>query len=110
MDEFEFRHKAEDSIEALKEALLVASDDADFEVEEAGEALHIHIDEPPGHFVVSPNATARQLCITGKTSSFKLGWSGTARDFVLEKTGERLKPLIMRLMNQHYGEKAVTLK
>jgi len=38
------------------------------------------------------------------TTSFKLDWSDAEQDFVLVKTGERLKPLVGRLVSQQLGE------
>jgi hypothetical protein len=40
---------------------------------------------------------------------FKLDWLEAAQDFVLEKSGERLKPLVARLINQHVGSETVSL-
>ncbi len=110
MDEFEFRRRVDDAMEALKRALLRAEDDADFEVEDQGGALHITFDEPPAHFVVSPNSAVQQIWISARSTSFKLEWSDEKKDFVLAKTNERLKPLVTRLMNEQFGEKAVELK
>jgi hypothetical protein len=38
-----------------------------------------------------------------------LDWSDANQDFVLQKTGEDLKPLVSRLINQQLGEETVTL-
>jgi iron donor protein CyaY len=110
MDEFEFRRRADQAMEALKRALMIAEEDADFEVEDQGGALHITFDEPPAHFVVSPNSAVHQIWISAHATSFKLEWSGEKKDFVFPKTGERLKLLVTRLMNEQFGEKAVELK
>jgi len=110
MDEFEFRHRSESAMESLKKALRRAEDDADFEVEDEDGALHISFDISPGSFVVSPNSSVHQIWISALATSFKLDWSDQAGDWVLSKTGERLKPLLTRLMNQKFGEKAVELK
>ena len=110
MDEFEFRRKAESAIEALKKSLFAAEDNADFEVEDQGGALHISFEEPSARFVISPNSPVRQIWISALATSFKLDWSEAANDFVLEKTGEHLKPLVARLINQQFGEEAVDLK
>jgi iron donor protein CyaY len=110
MDEFEFRHRVDDAMEGLKRALVAAEEEADFEVEDQGGALHITFDEPPAHFVISPNSAVYQVWISARSTSFKLDWSDEKKDFVLAKTGERLKPLVTRLMNEQFGEKAVELK
>lgn len=110
MDEFEFRHRSEDAMESLKKSLIRAEEDADFEVEDEGGALHITFDCAPGTFVISPNSSAHQIWISALAKSFKLDWSDEAGGWVLAKTGEALKPLVTRLMNQQFGEKAVDLK
>ena len=96
-------------MESLKQALIEAEEDADFESESQGGALHISFEEPPGKFVVSPNAPARQIWISALSTSFKLDWNDDQNDFVLAKTGEGLKPLLSRLMNQQLGSEAVDL-
>lgn len=110
MDELEFRRKADAALESLKRSLITAEEQADFEVEDQSGALHISFEEPPGRFVVSPNAPVRQIWISALSTSFKLDWSEAKNDFVLEKTGEGLKPLLQRLVNQQLGEEAVNLK
>ena len=109
MDEQEFRRRADAALAALKAALIVAEESADMEVEDQAGALHISFDEPPGHFVISPNAPVRQIWISALSTSFKLDWSDAAQGFVLEKTGEGLKPLVARLINEQLGEEAVSL-
>jgi len=110
MDDQEFSRLAEPAIEALKRSLYEAEGEADFEVEDHSGALHISFDDPPGKFVISPNSPARQIWISALSTSFKLDWSATARDFVLAKTGEGLKPLVGRLINEQLGEQAVNLR
>lgn len=109
MDEQEFRRRADAALEELKRSLYEAEGEADFEVEENSGALHISFDEPPGKFVISPNAPVRQIWISALSTSFKLDWSEAKSEFVLTKTGESLKPLIGRLINQQLGEEAITL-
>ncbi len=109
LDELTFRRHADAALENLKTALIAAEESADMEVEDQSGALHISFDEPPGRFVISPNAPARQIWISALSTSFKLDWSDAANDFVLEKSGEKLKPLVARLINQQLGEDAVTL-
>jgi iron donor protein CyaY len=108
MDDREFQHRAETSIETLKSSLMAAEDDVDMEVEEQGGAIHISFETPPGHFVISPNSAARQIWISALATSFKLDWSEPQNDWVLGKTGEALKPLVARLIGDQTGE-AVTL-
>jgi CyaY protein len=108
LDEQEFRRHCDVAMADLKRALMKAEDSAEIEVEDQAGALHISFDEPPGKFVISPNAPARQIWISALATSFKLDWSPAANTFVLEKTGEALKPLVARLINQQLGEEAVT--
>ncbi len=109
MNELDFRRLSENALDALEHSLISAEEEADFEVENQGGALHISFDEPPGRFVISPNSPARQIWISALGTSFKLDWSDKAQSFVLEKSGENLKQLVNRLMNQHFGEEAVKL-
>ncbi len=95
-------------MEALKKALIDAEGSADIEVEDQAGALHISF-EDGSRFVISSNPPARQIWISALATSFKLDWSDGESDFVLQKTGERLKPLVSRLINQQLGEEAVSL-
>ncbi|PYY14559.1 MAG: iron donor protein CyaY [Acidobacteria bacterium] len=109
LDELDFRRKADAAVEDLKKSLIAAEDDAAIEVEEQNGALNVAFEEPPAKFVITPNTPVRQIWISALSTSFKLDWSETQKDFVLEKTGERLKPLVGRLVNQQLGEEAVSL-
>ena len=108
LDELQFRDRADASFAALKKSLYAAEDSADFEVEDQSGALHISF-EDGARFVVSPNAPVRQIWISALTTSFKLDWSESDQDFVLAKTGEKLQPLMARLINHQLGEDAVEL-
>lgn len=109
LEELDFRRKADTAVEALKKSLIAAEDDAAIEVEEQNGVLNVVFEEPPAKFVITPNAPVRQIWISALSTSFKLDWSDKQKDFVLEKTGERLKPLVGRLVNQQLGEELVTL-
>lgn len=109
MDEQEFRRHADQALESLKRSLLLAEESAEIEVEENAGALKIGFEEPPGTFVISPNAPVKQIWISALSTSFKLDWSDAAGDFVLAKTGEKMKGLLSRLINQQLGQEAVTL-
>lgn len=110
MDEQDFRRHSDESLELLKRSLYEAEGEADFEVEENAGALHVSFDDPPGKFIISPNAPARQIWISALSTSFKLDWSGAKKDFVLPKSGETIKALVGRLINEQLGEEAVRLK
>ena len=79
-------------------------------MEENAGALHVVFEEPPAKFVVSPNAPVRQIWISALSTSFKLDWSEKKKDFELTKTGETIKQLVGRLINEQLGEEAIRLK
>ncbi len=106
MDENEFRKRSDQALTSLKQALITAEESADFEVEDQAGALHVSFDDG-GRFVISPNASVRQIWISALATSFKLDWSD--QDFVLQKTNEKLKPLVARLINQKLGMQSVNL-
>jgi frataxin len=108
LDDNDFRKHADSALNSLKKALLSAEDAADIEVEDQAGALHIGF-EDGSRFVISSNAPVRQIWISALATSFKLDWSENDQDFVLQKTGEKLKPLVARLINQQLGEEAVAL-
>jgi CyaY protein len=109
LDELAFRKHADEAFAALKKSLFAAEDSADMEVEDQAGALTVTFEDGT-RFVVSPNAPVRQIWISALTTSFKLDWSDEESDFVLAKTGERLKPLVGRLINQQLGEDLVDLE
>jgi iron donor protein CyaY len=109
LDELAFRNHADEAFAALKKSLFAAEDSADIEVEDQAGALTVGFEDGT-RFVVSPNAPVRQIWISALTTSFKLDWSDEESDFVLPKTGERLKPLVGRLINQQLGEDLVDLE
>ena len=101
MDEQDFRRRVDTALEELKRSLYAAEVDADFEVEENAGALHLSFDEPPGRFVISPNAPVRQIWISALSTSFKLDWDGVAGAFILPRTGEQLEALVDRLIQEN---------
>ena len=109
MPDFDFSKQSEQSLNSLKQSLIKAEESADFEVEDAGGALHISFDDPHAKFVISPNSAVNQIWISALTTSFKLDWSPEKNDFVLARTGESLKPLVARLINEQLQEDAVEL-
>jgi iron donor protein CyaY len=108
MDENDFRKRADTALGSLNKSLMQAEESADLEVEDQSGALHISF-EDRSKFVISPNAPVRQIWISALATSFKLDWSDAEQDFVLSKTGEKLKTLVARLINQQLGEELVTL-
>jgi iron-sulfur cluster assembly protein CyaY len=108
LDETDFRKRADSALESLKKALMQAEESSEIEVEDQSGALHVAF-EDHSKFVISPNTPVRQIWISALATSFKLDWSDAEQDFVLSKTGERLKVLVSRLINQQLGEDVVTL-
>lgn len=106
VDEQQFRRAAEQAMERLKQRLIEAEVDADFEVEEQGGVLNVLFEDPPAKFVVTPNAPVRQIWISALSTSFKLDLAG--EDFVLAKTGERLIPLVARLVNEQSQDEVMS--
>ena len=102
-DELEFRRAAESALEALKKHLITREeeDEAGFEVEEQGGVLNVVFEEPPGKFVVTPNTPVRQIWISALSTSFKLDWDALSSSFILPRTGEKLIPLLDRLIEEN---------
>jgi len=109
MDDQDFRRHADASLESLKRSLYEAEGEADFEVEENAGAMQIVFEDPPAKFVVSPNVPVGQIWISALSTSFKLDWSEQKQDFELTKTGETIKQLVARLINEQLGEEAIRL-
>jgi iron donor protein CyaY len=104
VDELEFRKRAETALDALLQHLIAREeeDDAGFEVEGGqGGLLNLLFEEPPGKFVITPNAPVQQIWISALSTSFKLDWDASAGAFVLPRTGEQLAPLVDRLIDEH---------
>ena len=108
MDEIDFRKRADSALDSLKKSLMEAEESADLEVEDQSGALHVSF-EDNSKFIISPNAPVRQIWISALATSFKLDWSDAEQNFVLSKTGEKLKLLVARLINQQLGEELVKL-
>lgn len=102
MDEQEFRRAAERALDALKRHLIEREEeqDAGFEVEEQNGVLNVSFDEPAGKFVITPNTPVRQIWISALSTSFKLDWDAAASAFVLPRSGEKLIPLVDRLIQE----------
>lgn len=109
LDETTFRRQCDLAMDALKKSLIEIEEEAGFEVEEQNGVLNILFEEPPGKFVVTPNTPVRQVWISALSTSFKLDWSPEISAFVLPKTGETLKGVVARVINEHLGSEIVTL-
>jgi CyaY protein len=109
MDDQQFRKYSDTSLDSLKKSLIAAEDSVDMEVEDQAGALHISFEEPPAKFIISPNSAARQIWISALSTSFKLDWSESQQEFVFSKTGEKLKTLVSRLINEQLGDQVASL-
>jgi iron donor protein CyaY len=109
LDELTFRRYADAALESLKKSLIAAEEGGEFEVEENSGALNVLFEEPPGKFVITPNAPVRQIWISALSTSYKLDWSEEAGDFVLTKDGAAFRSLVASLINQHLGIDSVVL-
>jgi len=103
VDELEFRRASEKALEGLKKHLIAREEEEDsgFEVEEQNGVLNVVFEEPPSKFVITPNTPVRQIWISALSTSFKLDWDEQAEAFVLPRTGEKLEPLVDRLVGEY---------
>lgn len=108
--EIDFRNQAERALEALKQSLIRAEEDGDFEVEENNGVLNVVFEDPAGKFVLTPNTPVRQIWISALSTSFKLDWDAAQGQFVLPRTGETLPRLTERLLREHTGDESITLR
>jgi CyaY protein len=104
MDEQEFKKRADESLHALYRKLAAASDEAEFEVDFNAGALAIEFDDPPGKFVISPNAPVRQIWVSAHSKSYKLDWDTVENTFVLQGSGQTLTELIQEAIAKQLGE------
>jgi len=104
MDDQEFKKRAEDALQALYKRLAAACDEAEFEVDFNAGALAIEFEEPPGKFVISPNAPVRQIWVSAHSKSYKLDWDPVQNTFVLPGSGETLTALIQNAIAKQLGE------
>jgi CyaY protein len=102
IDEQEFRRVAEAALDALKRHLIDREEEegAGFEVEEQHGVLNVLFDEPAGKFVITPNTPVRQIWISALSTSFKLDWDAGSANFVFPRSGEKLLPLVDRLIQE----------
>jgi iron donor protein CyaY len=103
MDDQEFKNRAEQSLQALYRRLTAASDDAEFEADFNSGALAIEFEDPPGKFVISPNAPVHQIWVSAHSKSYKLDWDSVAGDFVLPSSGQTLTELIQDAITKQLG-------
>jgi CyaY protein len=94
MDDQQFQTCSGEAMHDLYKRLNAASDRYEFDADFNAGALAIEFDEPPGKFVVSPNAPVKQIWVSAHSKSFKLDWDAGREQFVLGSTGETLAELV----------------
>lgn len=104
MDDHEFKKLADDALHSLYKKLAAASDLADFEADFNAGALAIEFENPPGKFVISPNAPVRQIWVSAHSKSYKLDWDNVESAFVLQSTEQTLTELIQEAITKQLGE------
>jgi iron donor protein CyaY len=103
MDDQEFQTRARQALDDLYKRLNAASGSGEFEADFNSGALAIEFEEPPGKFVVSPNAPVRQIWVSAHSKSFKLDWDPARTQFVLPSTGQSLAEMVGAAISQQLG-------
>jgi CyaY protein len=103
MDDLEFQRLVDRELRQLHRALIEAGDEHGFEADFNSGALTVEFDDPPGKFVVSPNAPVKQIWVSAHVKSFKLDWNETAQAFTLP-TGQTLKQLMAECVTKQLGQ------
>jgi iron donor protein CyaY len=112
IDEATFRHVSDTALEQLKQALIRAEEVGDepvFETEEKNGVLNILFEDGAAKFVFTPNTPVRQVWISALSTSYKLEWNEAAQAFTLPKTGEDLRTLTERLLQEQLGDASIKL-
>ena len=104
IDEQAFKKRADEALATLNRDLIAASDDYGFEVDFNAGALAVEFEEPPGKFVISPNAPVRQIWVSAHSKSFKLDWDEVRGEFVLPGTDQTLQELMQEAIGKQLGE------
>ncbi len=111
IDEVTFRRVSDSALEALKQSLIAAEQEGGFETEDNNGVLNVLFEDGSSKFVFTPQTPVRQIWISARSTSFKLEWSESASPavFSLPKTGEDLKTLTQRLLQEHLGDPLILL-
>lgn len=104
MDERNFETRAEAALDRLFRSLGKAGEEFDFEVDFNNGALTVEFEEPPGKFVVSPNAPVRQIWVSAHLRSYKLDWDDARGTFVYPAEGLTLAELLEQALEKQLGE------
>ena len=109
IDEPHFRRVSDAALESLKQSLIDAEEEGGFEAEEKNGVLNVLFENGAAKFVFTPQTPVRQIWISALTTSFKLEWIEAEAAFVLPKTGETLKTLTQRLLQEQLGDASIQL-
>jgi iron donor protein CyaY len=101
MDDQQFRNRADEALEDLNSALIVAADAHGFDVDFQNGALTVEFEEPPAKFIVSPNAPVKQIWLSALSRSFKFSWDEEAQAFVYPETNETLHTVLAKVISTH---------
>ena len=103
MDDVEFQRNVDLDLNRLFQSLGKAADEHGFESDFNAGALTVEFEDPPGKFVVSPNAPVKQVWVSAHVKSFKLDWDEGQRTFVLPG-GQSLKQLMAECISKQLGQ------
>ena len=109
MDESQFRKVSDRALEQLKQSLIRAEEDGGFEAEEKNGVLNVLFEDGTAKFVFTPNTPVRQVWISAQSTSFKLEWNEAKEAFTLPRTGEDLRALTERLLQEQLGDANLAL-
>jgi CyaY protein len=109
IDEPTFRRVSDAALESLKQSLIAAEEDGGFETEDHNGVLNVLFEDGSTKFVFTPQTPVRQVWISARTTSFKLDWDEATKSFLLPKTGETLKTLTQRLLQEQLDDPSISL-
>jgi len=109
IDEATFRRESDTALEALKQSLIRAEEDGGFETEDNNGVLNVLFEDGAAKFVFTPNTPVRQVWISALSTSFKLEWNEATQAFTLPKTGEDLRKLTERLLQEVLNDNTISL-
>ena len=109
IDEPTFRRVSDQALESLKQSLIAAEEEGGFETEDHNGVLNVLFEDGSTKFVFTPQTPVRQIWISARTTSFKLDWDESANAFTLLKSGETLKSLTQRLLQEQLSDESIEL-
>ena len=109
IDESTFRRVSDQALHALKQSLIDAEEEGGFETEDNNGVLNVLFEDGSSKFVFTPQTPVRQIWISARSTSFKLEWSEQRSVFLLPKTGEDLRTLTARLLQEQLADPAIHL-